>query len=35
MAHAVDVLGVEREAVASREDARPVICPEGQAILGQ
>jgi hypothetical protein len=35
MAHAMDVLGVEREAVARREDARPVICPEGQAILGQ
>ncbi len=26
MAHAVDVLGVEREAVARREDARPVLC---------
>jgi hypothetical protein len=35
MTHAVDVLGVERGVVARREDASAVLCPEGQAILGQ
>jgi len=35
MTHAVDVLRVEREVVARREDASAAVRPEGQAILGQ